>query len=172
MKTLLTHAGCRIIDHGDGRVSFTADADIDCDGGSNPLKDPHWQPTTSLTYHGKPIDAETVPFFVLPLPVIRALKPVVLGCQARVTNTRTGQSCMAVVADVGPTSKIGEISVAAAKLIGVDPHPITGGEHERIILYEFWPGQPANLQGRSYALKALRPSRPKPAPAVTTGKLL
>ncbi len=153
MKTLLTLDGCRVIDHGDGSISFVADADIDCDGGSNPLKDPHWQPTTSLTYHGKPVDAETVPFIVLPPAVIKAVKGIVLGCHARVTHTVTGRSCYAVVADVGPMSKLGEISVAAAKLIGVNPHPITGGESKRIIRYEIWPGQNAQLQGRAYALK-------------------
>lgn len=136
-----------------GRVHFMGDADIDCDGGSNPHHDPCWQPDTTLHLNGKPIDAETVPFIVVPPLIIKGVLGIVMGCLAQVTNTRNGKSCMAVVADSGPSKKIGEISPACAKAIGVDPNPNTGGEEKPVIFYELWPGKEAVINGITYPLQ-------------------
>jgi len=43
----------------------------------------------------------------------------VKGCSAVVTNTQNGRSVQAVVADGGPSDKLGEISLACARAIGV-----------------------------------------------------
>jgi len=135
------------------RVLFLADADIDCDGGSNPFHDPYWQSDTSYHHEGKAIDAETVPYVVVPLVIIREARGAVLGCLARATNVRTGQQSWAIVADVGPQRKIGEVSPALAKRIGVNPDPIIGGEEEHIIQYEIWPGMRATIDGVKYELQ-------------------
>lgn len=136
-----------------GYVLFTGDADIDCDGGSNPLNDPYWQPDTSLRFAGKSIDAETVPFIVVPPLILKGVPGVVLGCKARVTHTvkRTQVDC--VVADIGPMFKVGEVSVAAAKLLGINPHPIKGGEDAYVCSYELWPDVPAEINGITYRLQ-------------------
>jgi len=139
--------------HGDGHLSFIADADIDCDGGANPQHDPCWQRDTTLHHHGHPVDAERVPFIVVPPSIVRAVAPVVMGCQAKITNTLNGQSCLAVVADTGPAKKLGELSPAAARRLGINPNPNTGGESRPVILYELWPGQPATVDGESYQLQ-------------------
>ena len=44
---------------------------------------------------------------------------MVLGCRVVVTNTGNGRSVEAVVADRGPSKKLGEISLACARAIGV-----------------------------------------------------
>lgn len=139
--------------HNDGRVSFVGDADIDCDGGPNPLKDPFWQSDTALHHLGKPINSELVPGIVVPPEILNGVKPIVLGCKAQVTNRKTGKTELAVVFDVGPHSKVGEISPALAKLIGVNPNPINGGEDDPVLLYELWPGIPAVVKNITYTLQ-------------------
>lgn len=153
MRRVATIEGCDVLEGTDLRVHYFAKAAIDNDGGSNPERDPFWQYNTSLRYNGKSIDAETVPYVVVPPAIIRGVKGVVLGCQARVTDTRTNKSTPAVVADIGPKSKLGEISVACAKAIGIPSSPIDGGVSEHVILYELWPGTAAQLYGTTYQLQ-------------------
>lgn len=137
----------------DGRVHFLADADVDCDGsGGNPHHDPYYQSDTTLHHDGRALNAEAVPFIVVP-PIIRQkTKGVVMGCQARITNTRNGDTCMAVVGDIGPRTKTGELSCEAARRVGLSGNPNTGGTDSKIILYELWPGKPAEVDGVTYQL--------------------
>lgn len=135
-------------------VVFVAKAAIDCDGGNNPEHDPCWRADTTLHHNDHAIDAETVPYVVTPPLIIAKTHGIVLGCKARVTNTRTGQSAVAVVADIGPRRKLGEISPALARLIGVNPNPNHGGEDSHVIRYEFFPGVPAVVNGVTYGLRA------------------
>lgn len=134
-------------------VYFTADADVDADGsGGNPHGDPWFQPDTTLHHGGKALNAEKVPFIVVP-PVIRQkTKGIVMGCQAKITNKKNGKSCMAVVGDIGPRTKTGELSCEAARRVGLSGNPNTGGTDERIIIYELWPGQAAVVDGIDYDL--------------------
>lgn len=161
MATIITsmasetyHASVYLDD--DGRIYFTADADIDCDGGKNPHKDPCWQPETTLQLNGKSIDADVVPFIVVPPVIVKSVNPIVLGCQAQVTNGRNGKSVLCVVADLGPKKKLGELSPAAARAIGIDPNPNTGGEESATVFYELWPGTPALVNGIEYKLQPYR----------------
>jgi hypothetical protein len=84
------------------------------------------------------VDAETVPYIVVPPLIIQGTAGIVRGCKARVT--RGGKSVDCVVADKGPANKIGELSIAAARAIGLDPSPRHGGTEKAEILYELWPG--------------------------------
>lgn len=140
----------------DGRIFFVADADIDSDGGSNPDHDPYWQADTTLHHNGKPIDAETVPGVVVPGWIPRSVGPIVMGCRARITNLRTMQSCDAVVHDLGPKTKDGELTPEAARRVGINPNSVTGGEERPVVLYECWPGVPAFVDGVTYSLQPLR----------------
>jgi hypothetical protein len=63
---------------------------------------------------------------------------VVRGCKARVTRGNKSVDC--VVADKGPRDKIGELSIAAARAIGVPSSPRNGGTDKPELLYELWPG--------------------------------
>jgi hypothetical protein len=87
------------------------------------------------------VDSETVPYIVVPPIVIQATAGVVRGCKARVTWRGNSVDC--VVADKGPRNKIGELSIAAARAIGLPSSPRNGGTEKPEILYELWPGVPA-----------------------------
>lgn len=84
------------------------------------------------------VDAETVPYIVVPPLIIQATAGVVRGCKARVTRGDKSVDC--VVADKGPRNKIGELSIAAARAIGVPSSPRSGGTERPELLYELWPG--------------------------------
>lgn len=87
------------------------------------------------------VDAETVPYIVVPSLIIQGTAGVVRGCKARVTRGDRSVDC--VVADKGPRNKIGELSIAAARAIGLNPSPRNGGTEQPELFYELWPGVPA-----------------------------
>jgi len=190
---------CDIKEEDDGRVHFTADADIDADGangqgGAQPaykvddtgseylanggmkrradgkvvcahpwaryivILDSDNEPKVfdggviaSMTWYRDTsksmsdpsayVDAETVPYVVVPPLIVQRTKGVVRGCRARVTWK--GKSVDCVVADRGPAKKIGELSIAAARALGINPSPRNGGVAKPEVLYELWPGQAA-----------------------------
>lgn len=105
----------------------------------------------------KYVDSATVPFIAVPPVIIRGVAGIVLGCRCIVTNSRTGQSVEAVVADVGPGNHLGEISVACAKAIGVSvgtTHPAnSGGAPSPTIHYRLFPGTAAVANGVTYPLQ-------------------
>ncbi len=109
----------------------------------------------------KYVDSATVPFVVVPPMIIRGVAGVVMGCRAVVTNTKNGKSVEAVVADGGPSNKLGEISLACAKAIGVpagegSTHPANSGgvdADSHIIHYRLFPGVAAMVNGVTYPLQ-------------------
>jgi hypothetical protein len=149
---LITTAG------GSEIVHFVADADIDADGsGGNLYHDPCFQPDTTLHGpDGRALNANQVPFAVVPPQVIQKTQGIVLGSECLITNTITKRQVLCVVGDVGPTSKVGEISVAAARAIGVPPNPVHGGECRKVIDYEVRVGKPATINGVRYELQPYR----------------
>jgi hypothetical protein len=84
------------------------------------------------------VDAETVPYIVVPPIIVRKTAGIVRGCKARVTRGDKVVDC--VVADLGPANKIGELSIAAARVLGLNPSPRHGGTEQQELLYELWPG--------------------------------
>jgi hypothetical protein len=186
---------CDIHEDDDGRVHFTADADIDADGanGQNGAKPAYKVDNTgsehlanggmaikngkvvcvspgargivilgsdnepkvfpggliaSKTWYKHPgipasdpkayVDAETVPYIVVPPLIVQETEGVVRGCKARVTFN--GKTVDCVVADKGPAKKTGELSIAAARAIGINPNPRIGGREKADVFYELWPG--------------------------------
>jgi len=101
----------------------------------------------------KYVDSATVPYVVVPPAIRNGVKGVVMGCLAHVTNTKNGKHTAAVVADIGPRKKIGEISCACASAIGVNASPTSGGIEERVIDYVIFPGVPAIVNGVTYPLQ-------------------
>lgn len=153
-KALGTIEGCPIVQRAaDKAVEYTAKAAIDCDGSDNRHHDPCWQADTSLHHEGKPIDAESVPYIVVPPLIINGVKEIVLGSQARVTHTKTGKWTFAVVADVGPRRKLGELSCECARRIGLNGNPNHGGTDDKVVRYEIFVGTPASVDGVVYSLK-------------------
>lgn len=84
------------------------------------------------------VDSETVPYIVVPPIIIQNTAGIVRGCKARVSFG--GRTVDCVVADKGPRNKIGELSIAAARAIGIPESPRHGGTDEAVIAYELWPG--------------------------------
>ena len=138
------HGGWRnvLIDHGDGHPTS--------DGNGN------WYSSTSYTWRGRPlatryVDATTVPYAVVNPIVRHNATGVVIGCKARLTYK--GVTIDAVVADVSGSGDIGELSIAAAVALGFkDSSPRTGGVSSGVT-FEFWPDQPATINGETYDLQ-------------------
>jgi hypothetical protein len=148
-KVIETIEGHDVILENDGRITYTAKAAIDADGSGPSLGDPDFQNDTSRHLHGKALDATKVRYIVVPPSIIRAVTPIVLGCQAHVSFR--GKTVDAVVGDVGPEEKIGEISVKCAADLGIKDSPthggVSGGVH-----YEIIPGQAAMVDGIKFPL--------------------
>ncbi len=150
MRTIATIEGEPIIEHDDGSVCFTSKAAIDSDGTGPHHGDKTAQDQTSY----KPdLNADIDRYIVVPPAIRNGVKGVVMGCLANVTNTRTGAHTAAVVGDVGPHKKLGEISCATATAIGLNPSPVSGGVDEHIIKYVLFPGIPAIVNGKQYVLQ-------------------
>lgn len=153
MKLIATIEKEPIVEHDNGDVVYRAKAAIDTDG-SGPLHgDPCAQPDTSLHFQGKALNADVDKYVVVPPAIVHGVRGTVLGCKATVLNTRNGRSSDAVVGDVGPRLKLGEVSVALAKALGINPSPTTGGTTEHVIHYLISPGKPAVVDGRHYTLQ-------------------
>jgi hypothetical protein len=212
-RLLCTLEGVEVMQDADGRVHFTADADIDADGanGESYSRDGHalfayapndsgldalanagypnnpsaYQDILVCSGSGRPIrfvvsntagyysrtayvnpnatamrdmwlDSVSVPYIVLSPLIRRLAKGIVLGCKAQVSLLIKGSlfplqvACM--VGDIGPSRRIGELSIAAADALGIDSNARTGGLESRTVFYELWPGIPASLDGQQYAL--------------------
>lgn len=85
------------------------------------------------------VDAETIPYIVLPSEVLRATG-MRLGDFAWVRHTTSDKSCFALFADGGPAGKIGEGSIALAKALGINPSPKRGGISSPLVSYLAFPG--------------------------------
>jgi hypothetical protein len=156
MQILDTVQGSRIYrDPTTDIVRFIGNADIDCDGsGGNPDHDPYFQPDTTLHYHGKALNAYEVPYVVVPPIVCKKTRGKVLGCRCYVVNLVNSLVMETVVGDVGPRSKVGEMSPAAAEALGLDGNPNHGGTEDFLIYYEIYPNVPAIVGGITYDLQS------------------
>ena len=91
------------------------------------------------------IDANAVPFIVIPSHWRAEAEGVVLGCKATVLDTHTGKLLdNAIVGDFGPNSKTGEASIAVARFFDVPCSPKNGGTDTPRFLYTFFPGVKAD----------------------------
>jgi hypothetical protein len=157
-RWISTLEGCDIMLYSSGNkdelVKFVAKAAIDSDGsGTNPDNDPDYQNDTTLHNNGRALNADTEPFIVVPPIVCRKTANIVLGSVAYVQNSETFDWCLAVVGDIGPALKIGEISPACARLVGLDPNAKHGGTDKKIITYIIYVGVPARIAGIQYTLQ-------------------
>lgn len=131
-------------DGGGEVVTFTAGAQVDNDGsGSDPEHDPDHQSDTKLHNNGKPLNAETEQYVVAPPQLIRGTKGILMGSMVHCYNQTTKTHATGVVGDEGPSDKIGEVSVAMARALGVPDSPISGGVDAHVIQYVIDVGTPA-----------------------------
>jgi hypothetical protein len=150
---IATIEGEDIVLGNDGKISYKSKAAIDADGIGPSHGDPDKQDDTSLHRDGQPLNADVDQYIVVPPAIIAGVAPTVLGSQAHVTNTLNGKSCEAVVGDIGPHKKLGEISVACAKALGIPPSPVSGGVDEHVVEYVIEPGKAAVVNGVTYQLQ-------------------
>lgn len=150
-KLIATIENEPILEEEDGRVHYIAKAAIDSDGVGLHHGDHTAQNET--TY--KPdLNADIDKYIVVPPAIVHGVTGVVIGCQAHVTNTINGQETDAVVGDVGPHLKLGEIACSTASAIGLNPSPVDGGADANVIEYQLWPGKAAVVDGKMYQLQA------------------
>lgn len=153
--------GCDVFlteNDGHEQIEFTAKAAIDGDGTGSSHGDPDYQNRTTLRRNGKYLNADEDLFIALSPDIIKRAVGIVLGCHVRILNQINGKECSAVVGDVGPHRKLGEVSIACAKALGINPSPTTGGEERHRIKYTIYPGVPAVVNGVEYSLMALMSS--------------
>jgi hypothetical protein len=144
----------------DSGLDYTANAGypgnwwgVITDASGNPIvqssSDPYpglWVSTTSLvdnaysstkTQHYT--NSETIPFFVIP-SAVKSLAGISIGDMGYVYNTTNGKGCYAILADIGPSGKLGEASMYVASQLGINNNPRTGGTSSAIIDYVIFPG--------------------------------
>lgn len=142
IKLLTVVDKCEVWALAGGAVAWTDDAAIDTDGCGPLHGDPYAQPDTSLHIEGEPLNADIDRYIVVPPQIIAAVQSRVIGCQGFVEYK--GRRINVVVGDVGPRRKIGEMSVATAKALGIPWSPIHGGTDDKSVRYVIYPGQMAD----------------------------
>ncbi|SDM91410.1 glycoside hydrolase family 75 protein [Allokutzneria albata] len=129
-----------------GAVHWKADFDVDCDGQKTPKcnksTDPSWQNATAWPQsNGKPLNAEKLPFVVVPgISSKWNYKNSGIGGGTVAAVVYKDKVAYAVVGDVGPKAIIGEGSYALAKALGINPDPKTGGIGGSVVDYILFPG--------------------------------
>ena len=141
-------------------MGFKAPAAICADGAPKSVAGDTYQPTTSFQFtDGSQINADEIPYVVLPRTKNAAgdwASPdrvpgnpfydagIQRGDYVKLTNPANGQSVYAIYGENGPSGEVGEISMAAARKLGINASPISGGFTEmtdsRYLQYEFYPG--------------------------------
>ena len=91
------------------------------------------------------VESENVPFLVVPGNVRMSIPPKFMVCKSVITDKKTGAFIECVCADVGPSTHMGEASIAAVEFFGINSNPKNGGSSNRKRWhYRTWPGVPAS----------------------------
>lgn len=142
-----------------GAVFWKADLDIDCDGQVTA----HCNKKTDAWFHGdtafhqsdgKPLNAETLPYIVVPAPSgiwDYAASGIRGGTVAAVVHGDRVE--YAVVGDAGPSGLVGEASYAAARSLGIDPDPARGGVPSGVTYILFKDSRVTPIESRSSAVR-------------------
>jgi hypothetical protein len=133
-------------------VCFVSDLDI-CNDGSGPSHgDPSYQSQTAYYNGGKFLNADKDKYIVVPPQVRSMVPPTVMGCQGRLTRIDNMVRFDAVTGEIGPDDITGEAAYCLAKAINPK---IThnSGDDRLLYFYELWPGKPAVVDGKKYALE-------------------
>jgi hypothetical protein len=144
-----------------GQLYFDSELQLDTDGAPELTGDATQQSVTSLRYkNGRPINANRVPYFVLPQPPSWP-KQFGIGLGDIAAVIFRGRLAFAVFADFGPIAKLGEGSVELFRQLGEERVRPNGsvrdvGMGPGIITIVF-PGSraPADLENEAAMLAAI-----------------
>jgi len=135
-------------------VQFTAKFAICTDGmPKNIYGDKHWQRGTAYYNGGKYLNADKVPYIVVPPFIVSAVDGIIMGAEASAFHLKNGNESDAIVGEKGPKDKLGEGSIELARRLGLNPHPNHGGTLEHIVHYTIYVGEPAVVDGIKYKLQ-------------------
>ncbi|MCX4863318.1 glycoside hydrolase family 75 protein [Streptomyces sp. NBC_01369] len=143
-----------------GAVFWKADMDVDCDGeitaACNEDTDPWFQNGTAFeTSAGKPLNAEKLPYVVVPsASSIWNYSDAGIKGGGVVAVIYDNKVEYAVVGDTGPNKIIGEASYATAKALGIDPDPETGGAESGVTYILFKNSKVSPIENHSAAVTA------------------
>ena len=85
------------------------------------------------------VDSEKIPYFVMP-EILMWPSNIRVGDMAYVYNTKTKKGGFAILADIGPTNRLGEASIALARRLGIaNLSPRKGGLGTPDIIYVVFP---------------------------------
>lgn len=139
-------------------VFWKADMDIDCDGRPgrrcNARTDPSFSSSTAFAQSdGRALSSEKLPYVVVPAPsdLWDYRDDGVRGGSVAAVVYRDKVS-YAVVGDTGPTDIIGEASYAAAKSLGIDPDPRSGGTPSGVTYIVFKDSRVTPIEDRAAAV--------------------
>jgi uncharacterized Zn-binding protein involved in type VI secretion len=141
-------------------LGFKGPSAICADGAPKAVAGDTYQPTTSFQFtDGSQVNADKVPYVVLPRTKNAAgdwASPdrvsgnpfnnagVQRGDYVLVRNPQNGKSVYAIYGENGPSGQVGEISIAAARALGINPSPTKGGftnmTDSQYLQYEIYPG--------------------------------
>jgi hypothetical protein len=96
------------------------------------LQDFRYNPWDQRRY----VNAEKIPYIVLP-PKVKQQGNISLGDIAVVYNTHNGRWAYAIYADTGANTRIGEGSIALARLLGINANARTGGIANGVVYLVF-----------------------------------
>jgi hypothetical protein len=133
-------------------ICFTSNLDVCNDGSGPPHGDPHHQAQTAYYNGGDYLNADADKYVVIPPQIRSGVSPVVMGCQARLTNLVSGVRHAAVVGDIGPDDKTGEAAYCLAEIVNPEIE-YNVGDDSLIYFYELFPGKPAVVDGKTYKLE-------------------
>jgi hypothetical protein len=119
----------------------------------NTYGDPHWQRGTAYYNSGKYLNADRIPYVVIPPLVRSAIEATVIGSECEVENLENKMVTDAVCGEIGPKDKLGEGSCELARRVGLNPSPLFGGTQKRIIKYTIYVGINAVVDGMAYKLQ-------------------
>lgn len=142
-----------------GAVFWKADLDIDCDGQvtarCNRRTDPWFHGETAFhRSDGRPLDAQTLPYVVVPAPSAiwdHTSSGIRGGAVAALVHRDRVE--YAVVGDTGPAGIVGEASYAAAHSLGIDPDPSRGGTPSGVTYILFKDSRVTPIESRSAAVE-------------------
>ena len=113
-----------------------------------------WEdPTKETRDPRRYLDSESIPFLVVPGHMAGGLK---MGDFCTMVNVSNNQVIHGLCGDIGPRSKIGEASIAAAKGLGIPSSPKSGGTDSRKILYIAYQGTALNPKDGAPSLDTIQ----------------